>query len=617
MIFSMGSNSGFAADAPAHSSLFDSVSVRYNAIVLGIDFPYYTQQMRIQTMTDLLRSIQSDYSLLLYKQHTLGVDVEKLGEAALSAENAIPDVYDEPTQAKENLEFLDRARALVSNFKDSHFYLNAAQPPSSVALGIDVTQIQGKFVVSTITGMLLKDQKSQKDYSGEISIGDELVSIDGKNPEELVRGLENYIPGSSEAFRQSFAARSMTQRDFQLPEKGTAEVVLKHQGKTVSLSLPWYAIATRRSDEAAVFKKLGIFIVNQDTISTVKPAGAETLYKNAQWETAIQGLQNEMDFVDATDPTSTVVKFGVLGAPSNSAAFIQIQSFDVASVVDAASLNPPAPSASPSPGASPAPAAQPTVLSFPVLMKVLVTVAKNANLPLILDIRNNPGGNPDYSAAVLSALTPTGQQYAPLSEMYRITELAWETEDAMSMKGLTDPAELAVQKATDQAFRDAIAKKRDYSEVMPAAPIMADDDVGGFSGNVVALTSPNCVSACDIMAILLKSSGRAKLIGQPTNGTGAGFSSSFAIPDWTDTNHILTAKVPNFIFGRPLKAGESPATVDIESIEAENRPTQPDIAYEPDLNDVTSGNADLIQSALKQLASEAPAPVSVVRLPSQ
>jgi hypothetical protein len=52
------------------------------------------------------------------------------------------------------------------------------------------------------------------------------------------------------------------------------------------------------------------------------------------------------------------------------------------------------------------------------------------------------------------------------------------------------------------------------------------------------------------------------------------------------------------LFGRPLRSGES-AQIDIESIEAENRPTQPDAVYEQDITDVTSGNSDLIQAALK------------------
>jgi hypothetical protein len=565
-----------------HSALFDDISLRYEKVIEGKDFPYYTQAMRIQAITDLARSIQTDYSLLLYKQHTLNVDLDRLGDEALSTEKSLPDVYDEAAQAQGNMEFLDRARKFVANFKDSHFQLDGAQPTASVALGIGIAQIGGKYVVTSLRTPLLKDQLTQKDYKDQVALGDELVTIDGRAPEDQKQAFEPFLPASSDAFREMLATSSITARDFQLPQKSSADVVLLHRGATVSLTLPWYSLSTRRTDQATLFKARGITMISADTVGEIEglktPVNISTLFVNSQWRTAIKGLKAEKDFVDASDPSSTVVKFGLLKGAKGPVGFLQIQSFDVDLLQDKASSQ--------------------GLVKFPELISVIAKMLKTQKISLILDLRNNPGGNPEYAADVLSALAPEKASYSPLSTMYRITELAWETEDAGTSKGLTDPIKLKAQEAVDDAFKNAIAENKPYTEVLPDDPITADPIVGGYDQKIVALTSPNCISACDVMSILLKSSGRATLLGLPTNGTGAGFSSSFEVPTFTDTNHILTARLPNMLFGRPLRSGES-AQIDIESIEAENRPTQPDAVYEQDITDVTSGNSDLIQAALK------------------
>ena len=78
--------------------------------------------------------------------------------------------------------------------------------------------------------------------------------------------------------------------------------------------------------------------------------------------------------------------------------------------------------------------------------------------------------------------------------------------------------------------------------------ITASKEVGGFHQKIVALTSPKCVSACDIMASLLSHSKRATLIGLPTNGTGAGARTlhPFNGTVWKDDHKILAIKIPNF-----------------------------------------------------------------------
>jgi hypothetical protein len=620
-----------AATDFAHSELFDAVSSRYSTVVQGKDFPYYSQAMRVQTLTDLIRSVQSDYSLVLYKEHTLGLNPEALGQAAIAVENSIPDVLSVAEQAAGNMQFLDRVKKLVANFQDSHFSIEGAQPVAIVVLGVGIAEADGKYIVSSLRTPLLKDQTTGVDFSNQVSLGDEVVSIDGQAPQDAAAALKPYISGSSDLFRTTSATSELTLRNFQFPTAGTSKIVLRHGSTTTSVALPWYSLMVQRSDEAQYLQTAKVTLITPENAVAIfgKDAVASgditSGFKNENWNTTVQGLTQEKDFADANNPGSIVVRTGILTGKSGKVAYLQVQSFNVATLTDGPAptgllsmihdsfmeaTRPSRPPVRPvrpvRPGApaeiqpDPVDASSTNIYPFNQLMKVLVAGAKAANLPLILDLRNNPGGNLDYATGLFSDLISADKTYAPLSNMFRITELSWESEDGMSPKGTKDPATVASQAKIDAVFKDAVAAGRDYSEILPAEMMTADADVTGYSGKVVELTSPNCVSACDAFSLLMKSSGRGIILGQPTNGTGAGFFSTFTVNDWTDTNHLVTARIPNMLFGRPLKAGETNVTADVEAVEAENRPTQPDVVYSTSVNDVLSGNSDLIAAALKQ-----------------
>ena len=120
----------------------------------------------------------------------------------------------------------------------------------------------------------------------------------------------------------------------------------------------------------------------------------------------------------------------------------------------------------------------------------------------------------------------------------------------------------------------------------------------------MALTSPKCVSACDIMASLLSHSKRATLIGLPTNGTGAGARTlhPFNGTVWKDDHKILAIKIPNFLFGYPYKIKDSPKVLSmISQYNLENRPTKPDTLYEPTLLDYLEKSKGWLQVAQRSL----------------
>ena len=114
----------------------------------------------------------------------------------------------------------------------------------------------------------------------------------------------------------------------------------------------------------------------------------------------------------------------------------------------------------------------------------------------------------------------------------------------------------------------------------------------------MALIAPTCMSACDRLAALLRGSGRAVLIGGPTEGAGGSQQEARNLAvRWTDPEGLLALAIPNAAMGvqRALPVasqgrGERPAAEFFQALTFENRPVLPDFPYATTLADLTSHN---------------------------
>jgi hypothetical protein len=106
------------------------------------------------------------------------------------------------------------------------------------------------------------------------------------------------------------------------------------------------------------------------------------------------------------------------------------------------------------------------------------------------------------------------------------------------------------------------------------------------------------------MSFLLKSSGRATIIGTHSNGTGAGFLSTGELnTHWDDRLRVLETQVPNYLFGVPGKSYETTVFEDnsAETMCSENKPTIADIQYAPTMLDVAKNNIGWLNKAAEVL----------------
>ncbi|MEI8347384.1 MAG: hypothetical protein WCG27_07950, partial [Pseudomonadota bacterium] len=207
-----------------------------------INFRYYRKEDRLEAISDLFRSIELEYVLLPFKQKIMGLDFKRLNEETLARENNINEItinvgeHPDATQwcsksffqASSNLDFLDRARAYVARFQDSHFSISSKIPMPLVYNGLRLTRIGNKIMVSG------KNSNIKASGIGDISNipnGDEILEIDGRPVMDTINELKKYISASSEDYRNLRAVKALTIRNFKFPEKNYQDITFAQAGK--------------------------------------------------------------------------------------------------------------------------------------------------------------------------------------------------------------------------------------------------------------------------------------------------------------------------------------------------------------------------------------------------
>ena len=533
-------------------------------------------------------SLELDYALLPLKQARLGFSFTELNKATLLQEENIPVVTDSLEQAKSNIRFIDRVKAYVAKFQDTHFSIGPTTPMPIIYNGLKVTQVNGKVLVSAMETKLLSyvAKRSGIDSFTKIKIGDELLKIDGRPVNDVVAELSQYISSSSPGFTTLRAVSGLTLRTYNYPNKNYVDITF---GNGQTLRFPWFYSTTGlsvRPDVNFFFKALGF--INDTSVGlnwdNVKKDWVESTpsYDGYIASNLPATLADKKEYTTAT--FGTVIRTGYFSKDNQTYGVLELLTFQESSVKDAAG----------------------TTSTFLDVIAKFIAELKSKNLPLIFDLRNNNGGNGTYPPAILSYLTEAGKTYANRTSGYRITEYMRQLQEPDFYKDF--PADdLSTGITNDQfkeMFLDAVRERAIYTPMFSYGDIKEDSTIGGFEQKIVALVTANCVSACDNMANLLKNNHRALLIGTHSNGTGAGFSSDDRLnTKWTDPRHVLSTTFPNYIFGNP---GGAPGVYIFEKESAErlcseNRPHVADILYTTQMEDVASNNIGWYNKAVEVL----------------
>lgn len=533
---------------------------------------------RVWTMCELRDAVRSRYVFLEAKRRLLGPGFDPAArlDACVSAERAI-------AREDEPLRFYDRVRACLSGFQDGHLIVTAPARLPQVALGIALRRAGGKIVVAAREPSLAA--LAGEGAAAALPVGAEVVEIDGVPAVEAAQALARLVPGSSAGARLARGVDALTRRDFAHPAARTATLVVSGPGgERRSVELPWWSSsgAERHPVAGAWARRARLPTTDRlpwfdDALRPRRGAAVEGAPGSAPVvPAAAAGALTE--WVD--EGGRVAVRLGLVErGVAQPFCYVQILSFHTETLGGPDGRRP-----------------------FAAPVTELVRRCGAQRRDVVLDLRHNEGGYLDHSTAIAEALAPRGASDAPSALLLRATERNEAVYRERAASDRRDDGILAPRRVLD-AIR---AARRGGQDLTPAFVAGSPPRADGFPGKVVALTSPACMSACDRLAALLKASGRAVLVGGPTEGAGGSQQESPGVPArWTDSGRLLSVAIPNASFGvrratagvvvtageRPAALGgvELPAPEFFDSFGIENRPVEPDVRYETGLEDVTGG----------------------------
>jgi hypothetical protein len=531
---------------------------------------------RVRTFCELRDAVRGRYVFLDAKRTLLGNGFQ--ASARLDA-----CVADERTIAREDepLAFYDRVRACLSGFQDGHLIVSSPVRLPQVRLGVELRRAGSKIVVAAREPALRAlDGDAVVDA---LPFGAEVVEVDGVPVADAIATLAREVPGSSQAARVARAVEALTRRDFAHPAHRTAVLLVNLPGgEQRTVELPWWIspAAERHPVAGAWARRMALPTTPRLAWfeDAARPRRAAAVEGAPAWapvvpEAAARAL---VEYVD--DLGRVAVR---LGAVSQGVAqpfcYVQILSFHSQGLTGPEGRR-----------------------GFSTTVTDFIRACGAQHRAMVVDLRHNEGGYLDHSTAIAEALAPRGALEPPSALLLRATERNEEVYRERAAGADRDDDVLAPHHVLE-AIRSA---RRGGQTLTPAFVSGAAPRTEGFPGKVIALTSPACMSACDRLAALLKASGRAVLLGSPTEGAGGSQQETPGLPArWTDSAHLLSVAIPNAAFGvRRVAAGvvvtagdgapppgglELPAPDFFDSFGIENHPVVPDVRYETSLDDVT------------------------------
>ncbi len=557
------------------------------------DFFYFRKEIRVQLLNDLQKSLQTNYSLWNLKKERLDdFDPSTLFQEMIQKEQKIIDPPDKTQRAKLNIRYFDRLSELLASFQDTHLKFQSVVPRPSIFNGIRIMEVDNKFYLVAYNNQIIQyNQKTNKKYAyKKLTLGDEVTAINGKPVEDRIQMMLPFISSSSPLARRKNAVMALNYRNFFYPTRNYNIFTLKSKtdNSTYKLKLPFYYRKNMRLDTKLYFETIQLKSLDDLSTQWVPSKKSWEKVPLSEWmgwsfKEPLEKYWGESYYsFKKNKPKDLIYRLGITVEGGRAYGILQLYSFKPQKVMGPNQVK---------------------KKYFAPIIDFLKTL-EESQTPLILDLRNNTGGKGIYPSILLGHLSEKGASYNPTTWMYRITPAVEQMIETRELKKVAPKETKEIYWMVKSLHKARKLGKPYMPPFQRTSEITASKEVGGFHQKIVALTSPKCVSACDIMASLLSHSKRATLIGLPTNGTGAGARTlhPFNGTVWKDDHKILAIKIPNFLFGYPYKIKDSPKVLSmISQYNLENRPTKPDTLYEPTLLDYLEKSKGWLQVAQRSL----------------
>ena len=551
------------------------------------DQPLCSPRQRVQLACQVREALEKRYVFFPVKGKMLGAaagfDSRRHLDACVAEERSLPR-EDDP------LRFYDRMRRCTAAFADGHLLLGAPARLPQVALGLGLRLVDGGVHIANREKKLvsyLKTVSGVRDLEELLAVGNEVVEVDGRPVQDELHRLAQYIPASSDAARLERAADALTRRDFAFPVRRASALTLLVNGARRVVELPWWISPDAESHvmTQAWVHRTGVATTDlltwrYDQAKDIwdKEAGSAQGYLRTDTILPARDAAGLREYQD--DQDRPAVRLGeVVRRRDRAYCYLQILTFHTEHLTGREGRQP-----------------------FAAAVEGFVRQCKEKELDLVLDLRQNEGGYLAHSSALLAILGERAKAYpggALLLRANTLNQLIYQ-QRSPTLGGV--PARSGDDAFEPRRIAEAIGAARRAQQVFPPAfleqPLRASESVGGYGGRVVALVAPTCMSACDRLAALLRGSGRAVLLGGPTEGAGGSQQEARNLAvRWSDSEGLLALSIPNAAMGvqraLPLASqgrGEPTSDEFFQALTFENRPVLPDLPYATTLADLTSHN---------------------------
>jgi hypothetical protein len=569
----------------------------------GGSFLYLNGADRQTIMADLRDMTLDNYALLGIKgQSGVVPDGKALFDIEIAHEGVLGDAPDSDpvAQAASNLSFLDRIHQTIAAFQDTHFSASPVVAGPYVLNGLALARV-GKDV--RIVGLRKPVIAYAAQHAADpaayrrLANGQRLVKVDGVEVDQAAAALLPFVSASTRSSADAWAVQALAQRNFVYPAQGYSDLEIEDADGTYTVRLPFYYQATKRQDalvylKAKGFQPLSDLQLTFDAATNAwTPSRSLTADGYYPWG-APAGLVGGETWYSTEDDSIGYETFRTGYILKGGKAYGVLQVFEFSS--DEVTQQ------------TKAPITEKKKYIEPV--RAFVQELKANGTPLILDLRENGGGNPLNGTDLLAVLARTGETYPTTTRALRVTRVIRQMLEAGELDKLPAFGRYDYDETALEQLKQAVAEKREYTRAFALTDdVKADADVGGYDQKIVALISPMCISACDGMGLLLKASKRATLIGTTTNGTGAGFIGDKPFDDltWRDRYALVTLRIPNRLFGEAGALGVhvQPDLGAYSTMNSENRPTAADVPYEQTIDDLLDSSTGWYAKAIDALSA--------------
>jgi C-terminal processing protease CtpA/Prc len=187
-----------------------------------------SQNERAADFDQLLELFKSYYGPYEYKEHRFGFSIEKM----------ILDLKDLALNAKTDEEFMGYVMQVSASLKDGHVQFRVENSSSGIVrykIPISLVSYENKVIVADVTPDFSK-------WNG-IKLGDEIISVDGQSPKDILSMILKYRRSANDLTDQALVYFIFFRPSFMsdlIPKDPTSLIVFRtRDNKISSVTAPW------------------------------------------------------------------------------------------------------------------------------------------------------------------------------------------------------------------------------------------------------------------------------------------------------------------------------------------------------------------------------------------